>query len=75
MKTTLLLAVIIGLVAVLTVKKPDDETPEPSLETESKVYPGGAMKHRYTNADGTVRCTFEPPGKKAIRIDCADFDK
>lgn len=75
MRTTILLAAIIGLLAIVIVKKPDDEPTKPSLKTESKDYPGGTMKYRYTNEDGTVRCTLVPPGKKAVRIDCADFDK
>lgn len=75
MRTTILLAAIIGLLAAAFMKKPDDETPKPSLKTESKVHPGGAVKRRFTEHDGTVRCTFTPPGGKAIRIDCADYDK
>lgn len=71
MKSTLLLAIIIATVALVTTKACQSDQPV----AEIKIGRDGALKHRYTNPDGTIHCTFETPDEKARRMDCADFDK
>lgn len=74
MKTTLLIASIIAVIAIVTARKPYDEPLKADIEMIDSG--DGAEKYRFTYNNGTVECYYKRPGTtNLLSMDCSGYKK